>query len=260
LLRKEDLQKISELKLTGIVNEMTDTQFSNYVQSLNRLIDNLPLYIERLRVYLNAKAYDVLAGDLASIGVILRSLYVEDISKAFLKRVAVLAETEFNDIDHNILEASVESLILLVSSLSIEIQMAAYLNRGTARPIHHTGRHKKARILAVDDALMFLGTLKRLLADAPYNLHCESSGREALQFLETHHQPDIILLDIEMPGMNGYELASELKQRGSKAPIIFITANSAREYVDKAVEAGAAGMLMKPLHVNQLLAKLKEIA
>jgi CheY-like chemotaxis protein len=71
-------------------------------------------------------------------------------------------------------------------------------------------------------------------------------------------KPDLILLDIEMPGMNGYELAHRLRVGGSDAPIIFVTANSAREYVNRAVEAGAAALLMKPLRSSQLLAKLRE--
>jgi len=105
---------------------------------------------------------------------------------------------------------------------------------------------------------MFLNTLQKLLQDQPYDLEVTTSCSDALRYLQTN-RPDVILLDIEMPEMDGYELATRIKREGNKAPIIFITANSAREYVDKAVQVGAAGLLMKPLRVNQLLAKLKEL-
>ena len=113
-------------------------------------------------------------------------------------------------------------------------------------------------ILAVDNALMFLNTLKRLLEDEPYDLHCETSVEDALQFLETNH-PNLILLDIEMPDMDGYEFARMLKRQRQKTPILFISANSGKEYLEKALEAGAEGLLVKPLRRSQLIEKLKQL-
>ena len=122
-----------------------------------------------------------------------------------------------------------------------------------------SSRINKTSILAVDNAVMFLNTLKKLLQDHPYEVNTTTSCAGALEYLQVN-RVDVILLDIEMPEMDGYELARRIKQSGQKAPIIFITANSAREYVDKAVAVGAVGLLMKPLRINQLLAKLKEFA
>ena len=122
-----------------------------------------------------------------------------------------------------------------------------------------SGSFTRPLILAVDNAVMFLSTLKRLLDGEPYELHCESSANDALKFLESN-RPDLILLDIEMPDMDGYDLARLIKRRGFSAPILFITANSDKEYLDKAIEAGAAGLLMKPLRRTQLMEKIKEFA
>ncbi|MCL2109212.1 MAG: response regulator [Oscillospiraceae bacterium] len=116
---------------------------------------------------------------------------------------------------------------------------------------------KKPLILAVDNARMFLTTLKRILEDEPYELHCETSCDDALKYLETNH-PELILLDIEMPDMDGYELARRIKGMGKGAPILFITANSDKEHADKAREAGAEGLLIKPLRRNQLMEKINE--
>ena len=114
-------------------------------------------------------------------------------------------------------------------------------------------------ILAVDNAEMFLNSLKRYLADAPYELHCVTSGKEALAFLdESKRPPDLILMDVEMPEMNGYELTRKIKMRDIRTPIVFITANSEQEDIDKAMKAGASGILIKPFRTNQLLDKIKE--
>ena len=115
----------------------------------------------------------------------------------------------------------------------------------------------KKSILAVDNAEMFLNSLKRYLADTPYDLHCVTSGRDALKFLDDE-KPDLILMDVEMPEMNGYEIARQIKQRGIRTPIVFITANSEQEDMDKAIQAGAASVLTKPFRTNQLLDKIKQ--
>ncbi|MCL2081571.1 MAG: response regulator [Oscillospiraceae bacterium] len=115
----------------------------------------------------------------------------------------------------------------------------------------------KPLILAVDNAAMFLSTLKRLLEGEPYELHCESSGDDALRFLDSN-RPDLILMDIEMPDIDGYELARQIKRKGHRAPILFITANSDKEYAERAEKEGAAGLLIKPLRRNQLMEKIRE--
>jgi len=115
----------------------------------------------------------------------------------------------------------------------------------------------KKRILAVDNAVMFLNSLKKYLANSPYDLHCETSGQAALDFLESN-TVDLILLDVEMPEINGHELASRIKQRGVRAPIVIISANSEKEDIEKAEKAGADGFLAKPFRPNQLLEKIKE--
>jgi CheY-like chemotaxis protein len=124
--------------------------------------------------------------------------------------------------------------------------------------LHMKGsRYSRGKILAVDNALMFLNSLEKYLSGTPYDLHCVSSGRDALEYLD-ENRVNLILLDVEMPLMDGYELARRIKQRGINAPIIFVSANSEQEDIDRMVAAGASGVLPKPFRANQLLAKIKE--
>ena len=118
-------------------------------------------------------------------------------------------------------------------------------------------RISRTSILAVDNAVMFLNSLKRYLEDTHYQLHCVTSGQDALKYLETN-TTDLILLDVEMPEMDGYELARRIKKLGIAAPIVFITANAEKEDLDKATAAGASSVLAKPFRTSQLLEKIKE--
>lgn len=119
------------------------------------------------------------------------------------------------------------------------------------------GESLKPIILAIDNAPMFLSTLERLLEGEPYELHCAATGDEALTFIQSR-SPKLILLDVEMPDIDGYTLARRIKGSGCNAPIIIVTAHPEQEYADKATEAGAAGILHKPLRRAGLLEEIKK--
>ena len=263
MISKEQLFSIPELNLAGIVEKMTDMQLNAYVQSLNLFVDRIPSLAESLRNSLAIKAYSAVGMHLNNTANTLDKLYADKLAAQCRKPVSKL-NGPAQGIDHDEVEAIVENLILSISSMSIEIQMAGHKVKAAPRPsaaaqapARSSGSSGRPSILAVDNAVMFLNTLTKMLSDAPYDLHCITTCSEALSYLQSN-KPDMFLLDIEMPEMDGYELARRIKSSGQRAPILFITANSAREYVDKAVEVGAAGLLMKPLRINQLLAKLKE--
>ncbi len=151
-----------------------------------------------------------------------------------------------------------------LSMLSIDIQMAELKEQGDGADMPSeqkpatTGNQSKEKktILAVDDTPFFLTTLKKILQDTGYKLLFVTSGSDALKSLEKHH-PDLVLLDIEMPEMDGYELAAQIRKRGEKAPIVFLTGNAKRENVVRAVEAGAADFIVKPVNKEGVLAKIE---
>jgi len=267
MFSKDKLLSIRELDVSGKIENMTDMQFDIYAKQLNSFIDGIPSMTERLKDFMKTKTYNAAALLLKNNGNTLAKLHARGLADQCSKQVAILDKADKDTSDHDELEMGVENVIQAISALSIDLQMTEYKSAqpraakpkagqaAAARPAKTRGRNPL--ILAVDNAVMFLMNLEMMLEKEPYELKCVSTCNEALDFLDSN-SPDMILLDVDMPDMNGYDLAKRIVSSGEKAPILFITANSKREYVQKAAEAGAVGLLMKPLRINQLMAKLKE--
>ncbi|MCL1789649.1 MAG: response regulator [Oscillospiraceae bacterium] len=110
-------------------------------------------------------------------------------------------------------------------------------------------------ILVVDDSAFFLNAMRATLKDSPYKATFINSGTSALKYLKSH-SVDLIILDIEMPFMDGYELAKKIKENRVKAPIIFLTGNAEKSYVVKAIQSGAVDFILKPIDKNLVLNKI----
>ncbi len=105
-------------------------------------------------------------------------------------------------------------------------------------------------VLVVDDDVDLLGMVELLLDEAGYRVLTAAEGHEALDKL-SHETPQMILLDMKMPGMNGWEFAREYRAKhNSRAPIIVFTA--AEDARKRAEEIGAEGFLGKPFEIDEL--------
>ena len=113
------------------------------------------------------------------------------------------------------------------------------------------------RILVVDDQSANLRVVSTLLARHGFEVLTAESGAEALLKLEAQ-PPDLMLLDMLMPGMDGFELLAELRQREGlpRPPTIFLTAAQDRELLLRAFEAGAVDYVTKPFMPEELLARV----
>lgn len=99
-------------------------------------------------------------------------------------------------------------------------------------------------ILVVDDDKMNLRRT-RLILEKHYDIITAESGQEALDILEWE-KIDLILLDIEMPGMNGIETFERMNEKNIKVPVIFLTASGYEDDVMNAIRLGAVNYLKKP--------------
>lgn len=117
----------------------------------------------------------------------------------------------------------------------------------------------KKKIVAVDDSGIVLKLLTKLLGEK-YDLHAFSGGTRALQFLKDKDRtPDLIILDIDMPEINGYEMLKMIKEKEhlKEVPVIFLTSNNDRDHVVRAVAGGAKDYVVKPIDEEILLDKVR---
>jgi len=116
---------------------------------------------------------------------------------------------------------------------------------------------EKRKIIAVDDNLDSLDALKNTLKDT-YGVYPVSSAPEMFDLLE-HVQPDLILLDVEMPGMNGYEAIKKLKSddKYRDIPVIFLSAMRDEQSEMEGLKLGAVDYIHKPFVTPLLLQRIK---
>jgi CheY-like chemotaxis protein len=250
----ERLLEISELN-TEKIEQLEEDEFINYLQVLNTFTENYPAQEEKTKDSLKLKDNEALTKHLTDIKDILEKIYADEMAKDCAKQIGSIGSASAEKI-----EAYMSYFLSSLSMLSIDIQMAQQKIDTAPLPPEkevQTGPAKANKILAVDDTAFFLTILKKILQDSRYNLTCVSSGRDALKYLEKH-TTDMFLLDIEMPGMDGYELATKIKESGQKAPIIFLTGNAKKEYLAKAIKSGAADFIIKPINKDVLLDKIRK--
>ena len=119
----------------------------------------------------------------------------------------------------------------------------------------HRSRRVARRVLVVDDDPDILDALSEILEVEGYHVQRARNGREALQRLELG-LPDLVLLDLMMPVMDGWEFARSLDP-GARPPIIVLSSD--RNVSAKAKEIGALGWLAKPFELSELLAAVRSV-
>ncbi len=119
---------------------------------------------------------------------------------------------------------------------------------------------KNKHILIVDDVVDNIQVAMNILQEDNYEFSFADNGNKALSILENESKDfDLILLDIMMPGMDGYSLCQQLKvsPRWQDVPVIFLTARADAEAIAKGFEFGCVDYITKPFHANELLARVK---
>lgn len=114
--------------------------------------------------------------------------------------------------------------------------------------------YEKKRILAVDDDSMNLART-RVILGKDYEVLLADSGTAALEMLATE-SVDLVLLDIEMPKMNGIETFARMKSVAPDVPVIFLTASGLEGDVFSAIRLGAVNYLKKPFRPQELLKRV----
>ncbi len=115
----------------------------------------------------------------------------------------------------------------------------------------------RIRVLLADDHEAMLDRVTDLVADECDVIGTAIDGRQALE-AAMELKPDVLVLDISMPVMNGFETAYRLRQAGAKTRIIFVTVHDDPDYTRAALDTGALGYVIKPRIASDLMIAINE--
>jgi two-component system, OmpR family, response regulator MprA len=115
------------------------------------------------------------------------------------------------------------------------------------------------KILVVDDERAVRESLRRALVLEGYEIELASDGQDALDLLTSDTQPDAMILDVLMPGLDGLEVCKQLRQTGSRLPVLMLTARDEVENRVAGLDAGADDYVTKPFALEELLARLRAL-
>lgn len=112
------------------------------------------------------------------------------------------------------------------------------------------------KIMLIDDDPSLQLALKCIICDEGYEFCCASDGRTGLDMLGREH-PDLLLLDVMLPKMNGYDVCREMRAQGRRIPILFLSSKG--DIVDKGIgfKAGGDDYLVKPFNNEELLMRIE---
>jgi len=113
------------------------------------------------------------------------------------------------------------------------------------------------KIMVVDDEYEICAFLKSFFEERLYEVVTAISGEEALKKIEKE-RPQVILLDLKMPGKDGIEVLKEIKQRYPKIKVIMVTAVETSDKIEQAIKLGADNYITKPLSLEYLEMDVKD--
>ncbi len=114
------------------------------------------------------------------------------------------------------------------------------------------------RILIIEDESKTAGYLKKGLSESGFVVDTVQDGNTGLSFLAINHY-DLVILDIMLPGLDGWGVLSELRGRGKDTPVLFLTAKDSVQDRVKGLELGADDYLVKPFAFSELLARVRNV-
>jgi len=114
----------------------------------------------------------------------------------------------------------------------------------------------KARILVIDDEMDIVRILQRSLVSQGYEVLTAASGEKALEVIE-QQRPDLLLLDLGLPGIDGLEVCRKVRAKSNFPPIIVVSVRDTEREKVQALELGADDYISKPFGINEVMARIK---
>ena len=176
---------------------------------------------------------------------------------------AKVLEHAFDRLKQESIEPSLHEAVETVQPLkkwADNFRKASVPHIESIRSLNAMVEHIQQTVMVVDDDAFQLKLVGKMLQGDGYRPVLVSSGIETLNMLRKI-QPDIILMDISMPNMDGLEVTRRIKgvARFANIPIIMITSNSEEDVVNKSLKAGAIGFMVKPLNQIALIGRIAKV-
>ena len=181
------------------------------------------------------------------------------------KPIIILTAYDWSDVEEEAREAGVTAFCEKPLFMSQLRDILANPGAKTSEPKGNIYDYNGKKILLVEDNELNMEIAQTILEDAGFIIETATDGVEAVNKMENAvpGQYDLILMDIQMPVMNGYEAAKKIRQLRNpdiaSIPIVAMTANAFEEDVEKSYEAGMNGHLSKPVSIDKLMNMIKKI-
>ncbi len=170
-------------------------------------------------------------------------------------------------IDYTALPSAVSKKALQMSGEIITSKALLAASKSTTNPQITSGKAKSSVVksskvvLVVDDAISLRQTISLTLQKYGYQVVQAQNGVEALEKLQHHPEVDLVISDLEMPRMNGFELLSNLRQSPNlgNVPVVVLTSRSAEKHRQLAEALGANAYLTKPYLEHEFLSQVEKL-
>ncbi len=121
----------------------------------------------------------------------------------------------------------------------------------------NTSPTEVSRILVVDDDLTTRLTLAKILQKEGYEVAQAVNGQAAVEWLAIHPMPDLVLLDVVMPGMDGFEVCEHIRTLDTRVPVVMLTGLDDVTAIDNAFAQGATDFITKPINWALLIRRVR---
>ncbi|MFJ7664660.1 ATP-binding protein [Lysinibacillus sp. NPDC097162] len=157
------------------------------------------------------------------------------------------------------IDSAVVEVVATLEAPKVVEEVQEQVDESDIVSLHEVEVFQGKNILIVDDDYRNIYALKAALENRGMNILVAKDGLECLKIMETNNKIDLILMDIMMPNMDGYETMSIIrtKMKLTDLPIIALTAKAMKTDRDKSLEAGASDYISKPLNLDQLVSVLR---
>ncbi len=165
-------------------------------------------------------------------------------------------------------EGTVFSFSLPISDYEVKKQVPQNLINKDKSPLHFTlplpltvGSHEGKKVIVADDNHSNLRILIEALKTEDYHIIAVDNGADVLQLVQEHYDIDLLLLDMMMPGLSGYEVCQQIREKYSvtELPVIMLTAAVIPEDMVAAFRSGANDFLPKPFNLTELKVRMKNV-